>query len=77
MPEKLKEELKAYDYYQKLYRPILTYNFPTLIDWVDGSYKTMLAGKLSNIAKSKPELYNSIISLIDQSVKQKLKELDE
>lgn len=76
LTDKLKEELKAYDYYQKLYRPILTFNFPTVIDWVDGSYKTLLRDKLSNVIKSKPELYSNIIALIDLSVKNKLKLLE-
>ena len=72
--DKVKEELNAYNHYQNLYRPVLNYNFPTLIDWVDGSYKRELEKKLDDAFKNKPEL-KAINALIDHSVKEKLKEL--
>ena len=77
LPDKIKEELEAYNQYQKFYRPVLTYNFPTLIDWLDGGYRRELEMKLDDAFKNKPELIKSIKSLIDHSVKEKLKELVE
>lgn len=77
LQDKVKEELNGYDHYQKFYRPVLTYNFPTLIDWVDGSYRRELEMKLDDAFKNKPELIKSIKSLIDHCVKEKLKELVE
>jgi hypothetical protein len=77
LTDKLKEELEAYNHYQKFYRPVLTYNFPTLIDWADGSYRSELEKKLNDAFKNKPELIKSIKSLIDHSVKEKLEELGE
>ncbi len=76
LSDKVKEELNAYNHYQKIYRPVLTYNFPTLIDWVDGSYRRELEKKLDETFKNK-ELIKSIKSLIDHSVKEKLKGLIE
>lgn len=76
-PDTVKEELEAYNHYQKFYRPVLAYNFPTLIDWVDGSYRRELEKKLDDAFKNKPELIKAINALIDHSVKEKLKELGE
>jgi hypothetical protein len=76
LPDKLKEELKAYEQYQKLYRPVLSYNFPTLIDWLDGTHKEELEKKLNTTLKLKPEMIKSIKTLIDHAAKQKLKELE-
>lgn len=73
---KLKEELKAYEPYQRLYKPVLNYDFPTLIDWVDGSHKEELEKKLSTTFKSKPEMIKGIKALIDHAAKEKLKELE-
>lgn len=76
LPDKLKEELKAYEHYQKLYRPILSNDFPIVIDWVDGSHKEELEKRLSITLKGKPEMIKSIKALIDHSAKEKLKQLE-
>lgn len=76
LSDKLKEELKAYRHYEKLYRPVLSYDFPTLIDWLDGSHKEELEKKLGTTLKGKPEIIKSIKALIDHSVREKLKELE-
>ena len=76
LPDKLKEELKAYGHYQKPYTPVLSYDFPTLIDWLDGCHKDELEKKLSTTLKGKPEMIKSIKALIDHAVKEKLKELE-
>lgn len=76
LSDKLKEELKAYEHYQKPYRPVLSYDFPTLIDWIDGRHKEELEKKLSTTLKGKPEVITRIKTLIDHSTKEKLKELE-
>lgn len=75
--DKVKEELNAYNHYQNFYNPVLSYNFPTLIDWVNGSYRREPEKKLDDVFKHRQELIKSIKSLIDHSVKEKLKELGE
>lgn len=76
LSDKIKEELKAYHYYRRLYHPVLSYDFPTLIDWMDGSHKEQLEKKLSTTLKGKPELVKSVKGVIDHAAKEKLKELN-
>ena len=74
---KLQDELNAYGSYVGLYKgPILTYNFPTIIEWLDGSYKAGLATQLDGIFKNKPGELNGVVALLDQAVKQSLKALE-
>lgn len=77
LPEKLKEELEAYAVYQKIERPVLTYNFSTLIEWVDGSYKQRLEETLSKAFKAKPDAVTGVKVLLNCAVKAKLKELED
>ena len=66
---KFQEELIAFGRYAALYKgPILAFNFPTIIEWLDGSYKEALATQL--------EEPDSIILLLNQAIKQSLKALD-
>jgi hypothetical protein len=72
---KLKEELTAYENYYRLYPlPFFDYDFPTLMDWKDNSYKTELEKKLKASFK-KPEIIKGILNLVDHAVIEKLKEL--
>lgn len=77
LPEKLKVELDAYDYYQRLYPPVLAYNFPTLIEWMDGSYVGELGKKLTKTVKNRPKLPKEIKALINHAAQARLKELEE
>ena len=73
---KLKEELTAYEHYRKLIpEPYLTYTFPTLIDWLDGSYKKELEAALKTHYKNKPEIIKGVKALIEAAVNEKLKQL--
>jgi len=76
LSEKLTLELQAYHQYQMLQRPMLNYNFPTIIEWTNGSYKGELEKKLMIKFKTKPQVIRDIKALIDQSVKEKTKELE-
>lgn len=76
LPSKLSDELTALWNYQKLYpEPNFDYTFPTIIDWVDGSYRAELEKKLKSIYKSKPEAVRKVLVLIDQAVEENLKQL--
>jgi len=76
--ETLQVELEAYKHYQMLYsRPILSYNFPTVIEWVDGSYKEELEKKLIAVFKNKAEIAKEVKSLINQAIKKTVKQLEE
>ncbi len=72
----LRQEIETY---QKFNEELLggnTYNFPTVIDWLDGSYKKELNLFLTKVFKRKPELINSIHKLIDKAVDEKIKEIE-
>jgi hypothetical protein len=73
---KLKEELPAYEQYSKRFvEPYPSYNFPTLIDWVNGSYAKELETALKAHYKNKPEIIKSVKALIEAAVNEKLKQL--
>lgn len=76
LSDKIKEELQGYQYYQRLYHPVLSYGFPTLIDWMDGSHREALEKKLNTTLKGKPERIKTVMGVIDQAAKEKLKELE-
>jgi len=76
MNVKLHEELEAYSYYQRLYPDIfLDYIFPTIIEWVEGSYKKELEAKVKTTYKNKPEIVKKVMTLIEQAVSENLKQL--
>jgi hypothetical protein len=73
---KLSEELNALWNYQKLYpAPKFDYSFPTVIDWVDGSYRIELEKKLKDVYKNKPEVIRKVMTLVEQAVADHLKQL--
>jgi hypothetical protein len=75
---RLQGELTTYEQYRQLYKePVFTYTFPTVIDWVDGSYQEELNKKLKAVYKSQPETSKQILSLIGHGVAEKLKQLEE
>jgi len=77
MNVKLQEELEAYSYYQRLYPEIfLSYTFPTLIEWAEGSYKKDLETKLKTTYKNKPEIIKKVTVLIEEAVAKNLKQLE-
>jgi len=76
MNVKLHEELQAYTYYKRLYLDIfLDYSFPTLIEWVEGSYRKELEAKLKTVYKNKPEIIKKVMILIEQAIAENLKQL--
>ena len=76
MNVKLHEELQAYSYYKPLYPDIfLDYTFPTIIEWVEGSYKKELEAKLKATYKTKPEIIKKVMTLIEQAVSKNLEQL--
>ena len=75
---RLQGELTTYDQFRQLYKvPFFTYTFPTVIDWVDGSYQEELNKKLKAVYKSQPETGKQVSSLIGHAVTDKLKQLEE
>jgi len=76
LSEKLKEELESYAVYQKMERPVLAYNFLTLIEWADGSCKQRLEETLAKAFKGNSNTVTGVKTLLDHAVKAKLKDLD-
>jgi len=75
---RLEGELAAYSQFLQLDKaPLLTYTFPTVIDWVDGSYQMELDRKLNTIYKEHPNYRKHILSLIEHAMTEKLKQLDQ
>jgi len=73
---KLKSELINYEQFRGLNKqPILSYTFPTIIDWVDGSYQEEMIKELNAVYKNQPDVTKQVLSLIDHTVAEKLKEL--
>jgi hypothetical protein len=74
---KLREELAAYDQFRQLFKePILSeYIFPTIISWIISTYPNELEAKLKVIYKGKPEASKKVMTLIQQAVTEKLKQL--
>ncbi|MBN9382215.1 MAG: hypothetical protein J0H74_15710 [Chitinophagaceae bacterium] len=71
-------ELTSHEQFLRLDKqPFLSYTFPTIIDWVDGSYQDEVATKLNAVYKNHPETTKQVLSLIGQAVAEKLKELEE
>lgn len=75
---KLQHELAMYEQFLRLDKqPFLTYSFPMIIDWSDGSYKEELAKKVKTTYKNKPEIFKQITDLIEQAVAKKFLVFDE
>lgn len=75
---KLEAELTTYEQFLRLDKqPFFTYTFPTVIDWVDGSYQEVLSMKLKAVYKNQPDTSKRVLSLISQAVVGKLKQLED
>jgi len=75
---RLEDELAAYSQFLQLEKaPLFIYTFPTVIDWVDGSYKEVLDKKLNTIYKENPSYRKDILSLIENAMTEKLKQLEQ
>ena len=75
LPHKLRDDLQTYNIFQNLNKePVLSYNFPTIIDWLDGSYKAELI--LLPALKGNPDGAKKVVKLIDDAVKEALKAFD-
>jgi hypothetical protein len=75
---RLQGELTTYEQFRQLYKePFFTYTFPTVIDWVDGSYQEELNKKLNTVYKNQPETAKQVLGLIGHAVTEKLQQLEE
>lgn len=75
LPQRLREDLQTYNIFQNLNKePVLSYNFPTIIDWLDGSYKAELM--LLPALQNNPDGAKKVVKLIDDAVAEALKALD-
>ena len=71
----LHEEIEAYKKFDQVLPRVSKYDFPTVIDWLDGSYKKELSLFLNKVFKNKPELISSIANLIEKAVDKKITEI--
>jgi hypothetical protein len=73
----LKEDLAAYAHYRALFKgPNLSFDFPTIIDWVDGSYKIELEKILNRKYRTKPGMVRRVLELVDYAIAAKLEKMD-
>ena len=72
----LHEEIEAYKKFDQVLPRVSKYDFPTVIDWLDGSYKKELSLFLNKVFKSKPELISGVINLIDKAVGKKINAIE-
>jgi hypothetical protein len=75
LDEKLHEELEAYQQYSNILPKEENYNFPAIIDWLDGSYKSELNAFLEKLFKRKQALISSIENLINSAIEKKIREI--
>ncbi len=75
LPQKLQDDLQVYHLFQNLHQePVLSYDFPTIIDWLEGSYKTAVMNLPA--LKTGSDNLKKIVKLIDDAVKEALKALE-
>jgi len=75
---KLASELTSYEQFRELDKqPFLSYTFPTLIDWMDGSYQEEFTSKLNGVYKNRPDVVKQVLSLVQHAIAEKLKGLEE
>lgn len=74
---KLHEELQAYLYYKRLCPVIyLDYSFPTIIEWVEGSYKKEFETQLKRTYKNKPDIIKKVMALVADAVSKKTEKME-
>lgn len=76
MDKNLHEEIETYQKFSKTLPSASRYDFPTVIDWLEGSYKKELNLFLTKVFKRKPELNAGIAKLIDRAVDAKIKAIE-
>jgi hypothetical protein len=75
LPQKLRHDLQTYNIFHNLNKePVLSYNFPTIIDWLDESYKAELM--LLPALKDNPDGAKKVVRLIDDAVAEAIKALE-
>ncbi|MCE9538630.1 MAG: hypothetical protein K8R85_05355 [Bacteroidetes bacterium] len=72
----LYEEIETYKKISEFLPRATQYDFPTIIDWLDGSYKKKLNEHFLKIYKRKPELMNSMTNLIENAVNDKISPIE-
>ncbi len=73
--EDFQEEMDICRLYHQLYKPQLEekrYQFPVVIDWLEGSHQDDLRDKLKKHFNTKPEMVEQSLSLINKIVSTKL-----
>lgn len=76
IPQKLKDDIDAYTLYRNLYpAPVLSFDFPTLIDWMEGGHKSEVAKLVGVSKKGNPLIGKKVTTLINQAVDERLKSL--
>ena len=74
MPQRLRDDLQSYNLYESLNnQPVLSYDFPGVIDWVEGSYKAAVMSL--PVLKTDNDNAKKVGRLIDDAVKEALKAL--
>jgi hypothetical protein len=76
LDKQLKENIETYKKFYQVLSGTGRYNFPTLIDWMDGSFKKELKAISEKLFKGKHELQNTMIKLIDKAVEKSIYELE-
>jgi len=76
LDKNLRDEIETYQKLNELLPRITKYDFPTVIDWLDGSYKKELGLFLTKVFKHKPQFISSIHKLIDSAVEAKIKAIE-
>ncbi len=75
LPQKLRNDLETYQFFQSLNKePVLSYDFPTIIDWLEGSYKAVVMNLPA--LKAAHDNAKKVVRLIEDAVKEALKALE-
>jgi hypothetical protein len=75
---RLQQELTTYEQFLRLYKqPLLSYSFPMIIDWSDGSYKEELARNVKAAYENNPQIARRIAALIGDAAAHKILVFDD
>ena len=76
--KQLQEQINAFEDYEKAYSypdTYFKYSFATIIDWIEGSHKAELQGKLKSLYKSDLKKVQKTIKTIDNLMTDMVKHL--
>ena len=73
LPDSFRQEAEGFHDYSKLYgSPFFTYNFPTVIEWLDKSAQADYSKKLEVVYKADKKTIDGKIALVDKIVQSSL-----